>query len=72
MIATKQLPVEVLQELANEFAAANLPHQIGLAAHIPPVQIHSIAVRVDARDWSAIELPQQDIRQGLHHRGRRS
>ncbi len=56
----------------NEFASANLPDDVHPLAHIPPVEIQAVAMRVGARDRPAKQLPHQDVSQRFHHRSGRS
>ena len=52
-----------------KLAAANLAHQLGLAAHVAAVQVEAVAVRVLAGDGLAVQLAQQDISKGFRDRG---
>src|SRR5438105_766576 len=54
----------------DEFSAANLPDEVHMAAHVAPVEIQAVAVRIDARNLAAIELSEQNICERLHNRSR--
>ena len=53
----------------DEFATANLPDKMHLPAHVSPVEIEAIAVRIHPGNLAAIQFAEQDISQGFGHRG---
>lgn len=53
----------------DEFAPANLPDEMHLPAHIPPVEIEAIAVRIHPGNRAAKQFAEQDVSQGFGHRG---
>src|SRR5271165_1683062 len=55
----------------DEFASPDLAHQMSLATHIAAIEIQPVTMGVQTRHWLTVKLPQQNIRQCLHHRRRR-
>src|ERR1700738_2126344 len=53
----------------DEFAATDLAHQLELLADLAPVQIQSIAVLINTRNGTTVQLAQQDISQSLDDGG---
>jgi len=80
--AVEELPVQAVEYLieivclaawpGKVLASANLPHQVRLAPHVAPVQVQAVAVRIQAGNGFPVEFAEQDVGQGLQHRGRSS